>query len=55
MLELLSNQGSQVFCAMRKPERQLPDIGIFADGGDKTKAIVVPVPASSRYPLPTSR
>jgi hypothetical protein len=27
----------------------------LADGGNKTKAIAVPVPASSRYPPPTSQ
>jgi hypothetical protein len=27
----------------------------LADGGDKTKAIAVPVPASSGYPPPTSQ
>jgi hypothetical protein len=40
------------------PERILSSCEIanaLADGGDKTKAIAVPVPASSGYPPPTSQ
>jgi hypothetical protein len=55
----IANEAAQAFplhCADRQRNLDECQIAIApADGGDTTKAITVPVPASSGYPPPTSQ